>query len=448
MPNMLILRLSLGLVLATALLFPTPFVAEKKSQCVAQTIESQSTAAAFTRDSLLRQFDLDKDGELSQPERTALQAAFGGLAVPMLPNRVHQYSLKNQPAHIHRDALRELDNRDTKSPPNDHQTTLGRVLFFDTQLSRNDTMSCASCHRQDRAFSDPRKLSVGFEGGKTGRNAMGIAYIRFSKVGGADPGFFWDERAATLEEQVLMPIQDKIEMGMKLETLEQKLQQLPYYPPLFEAAFDSPQITADKLALAIAEFMRSMTTFDSKFDRAANEARMRDSVDYSVDFAGFSALENLGKSLFIGGVNGVGEIGCAHCHVPPSFGMPKSFNNGLDLKYSDEGLGARDLPSNDPFTPTNDGKFKASSLRNIALTGPYMHDGRFKTLEEVVEHYSRGVHSHRNLGVAVEDSAAETSGFHLTAAQKLAIVAFLNTLTDVELINDPKFSDPFVRLQE
>jgi cytochrome c peroxidase len=433
------LALVLALVLATSL----------NTECVAQPTESRSKAAAFTHDSLLQRFDHDRDGELSQPERTALQTAFGGMAVPMLPNRVHQYSLKNQPAHIHLDALRALDNRDTKSPPNDHQTTLGRVLFFDTQLSRNDTISCASCHRQDRAFSDPRKLSVGFEGGKTGRNAMGIAYIRFSKVGGANPGFFWDERAATLEEQVLMPIQDKIEMGMELEALEQKLQELPYYQPLFEAAFDSPQVTADKVAVAIAEFMRSMTTFDSKFDRAANEARTMDyTVDYSVDFAGFSALENLGKSLFVGGVNGVGEIGCAHCHVPPSFGMPKSFNNGLDLKYSDEGLGARDLPSNDPFTPTNDGKFKASSLRNIALTGPFMHDGRFKTLEEVVEHYSRGVHSHRNLGVAVEDSAAETSGFHLTKAQKLAIVAFLNTLTDVELISDPKFSDPFVRLQE
>ena len=195
--------------------------------------------------------------------------------------------------------------------------------------------------------------------------------------------------------------------------------------------------------------MRSMVSFDSKFDRAAKSAG---DTDYSRSFDGFTAEENLGKSLFIDGVGNITEIGCAHCHVPPTFGMPKSFNIGLQLHYADQGLGARDVPSNDPFTDTNDGKFKASSLRNIALTSPYMHDGRFTSLDQVIEHYSSGVHPHANLGLAFNEgeNAVEqkTSGFQLTRTQKAALIAFLKTLTDVDLISDPKFSDPFVRLKD
>ena len=157
----------------------------------------------------------------------------------------------------------------------------------------------------------------------------------------------------------------------------------------------------------------------------------------------------MGKSLFVDGVGGVAEIGCAHCHVLPTFGMPKSLNNGLDLYYMDQGLGARDLPSNEPFTPSNDGKFKAPSLRNVALTAPYMHDGRFKTLEEVIEHYSSGVHPHENVGLAFAEgataSAKKTSGFNLTEHQKAALLAFMETLTDDTFISDPRFSDPFLR---
>jgi len=142
-------------------------------------------------------------------------------------------------------------------------------------------------------------------------------------------------------------------------------------------------------------------------------------------------------------------MGCAHCHVPPTFAMPKSFNNGLDFYYVDQGLGWRDVPCNDPFTPSNDGKFKAPSLRNIALTAPYMHDGRFKTLEQVIDHYSDGVYPHVNLGLElVEDPAGKlaTSGFRLTDPQKASLLAFLKTLTDDKFIADPRFADPFVRL--
>ena len=402
--------------------------------------------ASFSATALLHEFDQNADGKLDLSEKKRLRAAFGGVDVPMLPAGSYRYAAVAIRDRLMEEAqLRDADNTGEKNPLTDAGATLGRVLFYDTKLSINDRIACASCHLQEKAFSDPRQFSVGFAGGETKRNAMGLVNMRFTNVRGSRPGFFWDERAATLEDQALMPIQDPVEMGMELSALENKLQQLPYYPGLFQAAFGTPQVTSDRVAKAIAQFMRAMVSFDSKFDRAAAAA-----PDDSGDFPDFTDQENHGKSLFIDGVGGVGELGCAHCHVPPTFHMPKSFNNGLDLQYKDQGLGSRNLPSNEPFTPSNDGKFKAPSLRNIALTAPYMHDGRFANLEQVMDHYSDGVHAHENLGIAFSDEAPDrqqaTSGFRLSAAQKLALIAFLKTLTDETFISDPKFSDPFVRL--
>jgi cytochrome c peroxidase len=336
------------------------------------------------------------------------------------------------------------DSTPADNPITDKGAALGRVLFYDTQLSQNNTISCASCHHQQFGFADPRQFSVGYRGGHTTRNAMGLINVRYTNLKGTKPGLFWDERAPTLEAQALMPIQDPIEMGMDLKELETRLQKLEYYPPLFLAAFGSSHVTSDRIAKAIAQFLRSMVAFDSKFDRAACKPEQG---DYCVDFADFTQEENRGKSLFIDGVGGVAEIGCAHCHMPPTFGMPKAFNNGLDMQYKDPGLGALRRPANDPFTPSDDGKFKAPSLRNIAKTAPYMHDGRFKTLEEVIEHYSSGVHPHENLGLALpeQDRNKPTLGFQLTAEDKQALVAFLKTLTDDTLGTDPRFSDPFTQ---
>ncbi|MEO8498020.1 MAG: cytochrome c peroxidase [Planctomycetota bacterium] len=370
------------------------------------------------------------------------------LDVPSLPAVPYRYAVSKMPSYLSASDLQSMDNTPADNPITDAGAALGRVLFYDRRLSKTDTIACASCHRQDKAFADPRQFSRGFEYGYTNRNAMSLANLRYTVLRGRQPGFFWDERAATLEAQVLMPIQDKVEMGMELAELEIKLQHLSYYPPLFETAFGSSKITRDGIAKAVAQFMRSMVSFDSRFDRAAVATG---TDDYSVDFEGFTPAENLGKSLFINGVDGVGEIGCAHCHIPPTFNMPKSFNTGLDLYYVDQGLGSRDVPPNDPFTPSNDGKFKAPSLRNVALTAPYMHDGRFKTLERVIEHYSDGVHPHVNLELAFEEQAIDppgTSGFRLTPAQKSALVAFLKTLTDEAFIADPRFSDPFVRTDQ
>jgi cytochrome c peroxidase len=369
----------------------------------------------------------------------------GEATVPNLPVKTFRYTPSATPGSVDDSTLRRLDNTAKNNPLTDAGATLGRVLFYDPQLSKNNTISCGSCHEQKHAFADPRRFSVGFDGGRTKRNAMSLVNLRFTNVRANRPGFFWDERAETLEAQVLMPIQDKVEMDMRLPALEAKLQKLSYYPALFQAAFGSRKVTSDGIAKAVAQFMRSMVSFDSKFDRAAKVV----GNDHTRDFPDFNAVENLGKSLFIDGVQGVAEIGCAHCHVPPTFSMPKSFNNGLDLVSRDKGLGARDVPSNDLFTPSNDGKFKAPSLRNISLTAPYMHDGRFKTLKQVIDHYSNGVYPHPNLGLATAEGdnlkSGSRSGFNYTPKQKAALVAFLKTLTDKKFVNDPKFRNPFVR---
>lgn len=435
-----------GKTLLTSLLLALSIGGDLRADMPAPQADSLEVET-FTCAVLLHRFDRNQDGNLNESERAAVREAFGQLDVPMLPTKPHRYVDAKVPSHLSAAMLHSMDNTPEDNPITDAGAALGRVLFYDRQLSQNGTIACASCHPQEKAFSDPRQFSLGFESGYTNRNSMSLVNLRYTVLLGRHPGFFWDERAPTLEAQVLIPIQDKVEMGMELPELENKLQQLPYYPPLFEAAFGSPQVTRDGISKAVAQFMRAMVSFDSRFDRAAATG----GDDYSTDFEGFTAEENLGKSLFINGVDGVGEIGCGHCHVPPTFSMPKSFNTGLDLHYVDQGLGARGLPPNDPFTPTNDGKFKASSLRNVALTAPYMHDGRFTTLERVVAHYSDGVHPHVNLELAFNEEAIDTkstSGFRMTQAQKAAVVAFLKTLTDESLLTDPRFSDPFVRLAE
>ena len=202
-----------------------------------------------------------------------------------------------------------------------------------------------------------------------------------------------------------------------------------------------------------------MVSLDSRYDRAA--ARKDDDI-------ALTRLEQQGETLFVEGVGGIAEFACAMCHVPPTFNMPKAQNIGLDLtgikstrktkaakdrknatggKPLDRGLGELGRPSNDPFTPSNDGKFKAPSLRNVALTAPYMHDGRFKTLEQVIAHYSGKVRPHPNLGLAFEDNSSDKreSGFQFNKTQQQALVAFLKTLTDKSFVADAKFSDPFIR---
>ncbi len=330
--------------------------------------------------------------------------------MPNLPSQLHNYADLTLPVHLHF----VNDNIPVGNPITNEGATLGRVLFYDTRLSANDRIACASCHLQALGFSDPNKVSVGFEGGRTRRNSMGLANARFIQ----GDLFFWDTRAPSLEELVLEPIQDPIEMGSSLPALIAELEAQTFYPPLFEAAFGTPEITEERIAKSIAQFMRSLVSYQSKFDQG-----------YPIDFANFTSQERLGLDLFQGR-----RLGCNICHITDTQVLNEALNNGLDLVYEDNGLG--EITGN----RGDDGKFKPPSLRNVELTAPYMHDGRFNTLEEVIEHYSSGVRAHPNRSPFVP-----VGGFRLSEQEKAALVAFLKTLTDEEFLRDVRFSDPFLQ---
>ena len=341
-----------------------------------------------------------------------------------------------------------FDNTPTDNPLTDHGVTLGRVLFYDINLSINKTISCASCHFQEFGFSDNKTKSIGFDGGHTFRNSMGFANAGFY----AAENFFWDHRAETLEVQVLMPLQDQVEMGMTLEGLVTKLNALDYYDPLFENVFGSTQITSDKISKALAQFVRSIYSFNTKYDEGIEATQ-----NIFVDFPNFTAEENLGKDIFNGKLTPQAIGTCATCHLPNAvplhfeipipeganqvvFSGAEPDNVGLDIddNVEDNGLGT--------FLgiPSFNGHFKTPSLRNIEVTGPYMHDGRMETLEEVVEHYSTKVLPHPHLSAHMKDGNGDPRHLDLTPEESAALVAFMKTLTDYELMNDVKFSDPFV----
>ena len=313
------------------------------------------------------------------------------------------------------------DNTPAGNPVTNAAATLGRALFYDKRLSLNQTISCASCHQREHGFSDPRQFSVGFEGGLTGRNSMGLANARWYQR----QAFFWDERAATLEVQVLQPIQNAVEMGMTLPALVTRLSAEPYYATLFTNAFGSATVTSDRISRALAQFVRSIVSTQTKFDAGAASG-----------FANFTPEENTGRNIF----NAPNLGNCAACHGTDNFvpGPPIN-NNGLENPYLDKGVGAL------TGRPQDEGLFKVPSLRNIELTGPYMHDGRFTTLEQVVEFYNSGVVNHPNLSPPLRNPGpgGTPRRLNLTVAQKAALVAFLRTLTDPNIATDVKWSDPF-----
>jgi cytochrome c peroxidase len=351
-----------------------------------------------------------------------------------LPDTPYRYADLELPAHFKLRAVRDLDNTPRDNPITDAGATLGRVLFYDTRLSANNTVACASCHHQKNAFSDPDgKFSKGYEGKFTDRNAMPLVEARFYERG----RFFWDERARTLEEQVLMPIQNKVEMGHDLPKLIADLSGLPEYQELYRKAFGDSKVTKDRTAKALAQFVRSLLSYQSKYDEGA--AQVPSATD---DFANFTREENRGKTLFMNR--------CATCHLPGPqgaiFATRNPQNNGLDLDANVPDLGVADVT----FDRNAAGRFKSPSLRNIEYTGPYMHDGRFAKLEDVIEHYSTGIKLHPNLDNRLRNAGGgfpgpnrQTRGFQFSTAEKAALLAFLKTLSDKKFITDPKFSDPF-----
>ncbi|MCC9640983.1 cytochrome-c peroxidase [Rhodopirellula sp. JC740] len=363
-----------------------------------------------------------------------------------LPATPFNYTDVDWPPHF-ASAMERFDNTPEDNPLTDHGATLGRVLFYDTTLSANGTTSCASCHKQSLAFTDDEPLSTGFDGKKVARNSMSLVNVRFYQRG----RFFWDERARTLEQQVLMPIENPIEMGHELNALVAQLQADPIYPPLFDNAFGSGEVTQDRISKALAQFVRSIVSFGSRYDEGLAAAG-----SYRRDFPNFTEQENLGKDVFLRRAN------CASCHMSNAlpfnphrpdepydsrrrparqvafFTMTTPAVNGVDADSDEVDLGVGVISG----SKDDRGRFKSPSLRNVELTGPFMHDGRFHTLDQVVEHYNWSIKPHPNLDGRLQNFAA--NGMGLPEVPKVALVAFLKTLTDRSILSEEKWSDPFV----
>lgn len=370
-----------------------------------------------------------------EDDETPVQQTLSSLNLPATP---YNYVDLNIPAHLSTNVLQGPGQNaatDNDNTPETNQTTnegatLGRVLFYDKNLSANSSISCASCHQQENGFSDNEVLSLGFEGGTTRRHSMSLINAKWY----GRERFFWDERAETLEDQVLMPFQDPVEMGMSLEEVVTAVESQEFYPILFEQAFGTTEVNADRISLALSQFVRSIVSVTSRYDEG------RQLVNSPTEpFPNFSESENNGKQLFFAPVP-LGGGGCVGCHSTEAFINPDNgtTNNGLDAESSDD-LGVFEAINNPEFL----GTFKVPSLKSIELTAPYMHDGRFSTLEEVVEHYNSGVQDHPNLGDALRGPDNQPIQLNLTEQEKADLVNFLKTLTDETLIDDEKFSDPF-----
>lgn len=302
---------------------------------------------------------------------------------------------------------------------------LGRWLFYEKRLSGNDSMSCASCHLAQHGFSDPNKYSTGIDGIAGTRNSMALINL------GWDNFFFWDGRASTLEKQILEPVINPIELHQSWPDAIYKLNLDIAYRNRFFKAFGEPGIDSVKAAKAIAQFIRTMISASSKFDvmyKYENgmplnnqEQALLQQVDVE-EWAGYDLFKSL---------NGAD---CFHCHNGPLMRVKKYSNNGLDANFTDLGRGA--VTQN----PEDYGKFKVPTLRNIALTAPYMHDGRFQTLDEVIEHYSSGVHLSPTIDPLIE--FANQGGVQLSTEEKYLLKKFLLTLTDNSFVSNPKFKDP------
>ena len=348
-------------------------------------------------------------------------------------NNLFNYANQSKPAYITKDNT-------AGNPITDKGATLGRVLFYDKNLSSNNTISCSSCHIQANAFSDDAIASDGVNGTTT-RHSMRLINSRFSN----ERKFFWDERAATLELQTSDPIKNHIEMGFSgtsgdgsITTLITKLQGIGYYKELFKYVYGSEEITESKLQNALAQFIRSIQSFDSKYDAGRSTVQNDNQA-----FPNFTAQENQGKNLFLtppvfdaNGVRTSGGFGCAGCHAAPEFDIdPNTRNNGVIGVLNGTGI---------EITNT-----KAPSLRDLlnsngSPNGPMMHTGSFATLQNVIGHYG-------NINLAPGNSNLDPrlrpNGFgqqlNITATEVNALTAFIKTLTGTNVYVDPKWSSPF-----
>lgn len=344
-------------------------------------------------------------------------------------DNLYSYSTQNVPAYI------TEDNTDGNTITN-AGATLGRVLFYDKNLSVNNTIACGSCHKQEFAFADTAIASVGVNG-TTGRHSMRLVNPRFGEL----EAFFWDRRAASLEAQTTMPIQDHAEMGFSgtngdpdIDSLIGKLQEIDYYSRLFELVYGDTVVTEQRMQLAMAQFIRSIQSFDSRYD-----AGLAVAPNANAPFPNFTQNENAGKTLFTapptvgpGGVRTAGGAGCAGCHRPPEFDIdPATLHNGVVDKIG----GGTDLTNT--RSPSLRDVFNANGELNTLL----MHNGAFTTMEDVVDHYNtivpvQGIDPRLMPGNNPQQ-------LQLTAQEKANLVAFLKTLTGSNIYTDARWSDPF-----
>ncbi len=304
----------------------------------------------------------------------------------------------------------------TDNPLTEEGIALGKKLFFDKRLSGDNTQSCASCHKPANAFTDDTQFSDGIDGLFGSRNSMPL----FNLAWNFNERFAWDGKELGLERQALEPVKNPIEMHSNWTTVSNKLQQDSEYPTLFQQAFGTSTIDSTLITKAIAQFERTLISGNSKFDR------------YLLGNAQLTPQELNGFNVFMDEDRG----DCFHCHGSdnnPLWTDNDFHNNGLDATFSDLGLGAV------TGDPNDNGKFRSPSLRNLAFTAPYMHDGRFATLEEVINHYSEGLKASPTIDPLMKK--VNQGGVQLTPQDKADLKAFLLTLTDHDFVNNPAFQN-------
>lgn len=342
--------------------------------------------------------------------------------------------------------------------------TLGRVLFYDQNLSVNNAVSCGSCHKQEFAFADNVQFNKGFNGIDLKRNSPSIQGIRgFTRANNFVPGsnpnqpsivssvptknnqetvlLFWDGRQNSVADMVLNPVLNHNEMNIPdFETLTAKMNDISYYPALFQKAYGDPSVTKERVAYALEAFIACLNADDA--NNLTNN--FNGSFESNGNFNNQNPNSNLTPQEEQGRILFHNKYNCAKCHDPSqqgSYGTVTSpsqmFNIGLDEVYSDNGLGALTKKAGD------NGLFKVPTLKNISVTAPYMHDGRFKNLGEVIDHYSHNIKPNKNLTQEFLNFDGSTKKLNILPVEKQALIAFLNTLKDEEFLTSAMYSDPF-----